>query len=123
MLLAAGYYDRIAGIVAAVILGWLFARNPLIANPSLPVVGWMLIAHAEGKSVAQAHLRHLNPLPANLGDVLKRHKTVLCPEMNMGQLRMMLRARYLVDIIGLNKVQGMPFRIREILSAIEEHTS
>ncbi len=99
----------------------------------LLVLGWgstygaihaaMKIAHKDGKSVAQAHLRHLNPFPKNLGDVMKRYKKVICAEMNMGQLRMMLRDRFLVDVIGLNKVQGMPFRIREILTAIDEHTS
>ena len=64
-----------------------------------------------GKSVAHCHLRYLNPLPANLGEILKRYKKVLVPELNLGQLRMLIRAEYLVDAIGLNKVQGKPFSV------------
>ena len=67
-----------------------------------------------GLSVAQAHLRHLNPLPANLGDVLARYRTVLMPEMNLGQLSMLLRARYLVDIKSYTKVSGLPFQAEEL---------
>ena len=66
------------------------------------------------------HLRHLNPLPSNLGDVLKRYKRVLVPEMNLGQLYWVLRAKYLVDVIGLHKVQGKPFMQSEIEGKIEE---
>ena len=66
---------------------------------------------AEGKSVAHAHLRHLNPFPANLGDVLKRYKTVLVPELNLGQLAFLLAGQYLVDAVGCNRVKGKPFRI------------
>ena len=73
-----------------------------------------------GGKVSAIHLRYLNPFPANLGDVLARFERVLVPEMNMGQLRMLLRARYLVDAIGLNKIQGQPFKIKEIEKKIEE---
>jgi 2-oxoglutarate ferredoxin oxidoreductase subunit alpha len=62
---------------------------------------------------------HLNPLPANTGDVLRRYPRVLVPEMNMGQLVTVLRSTYLVDAKGLNKVQGRPFTAREIAEAIE----
>jgi 2-oxoglutarate/2-oxoacid ferredoxin oxidoreductase subunit alpha len=67
-----------------------------------------------GHSVAQAHLRHLNPLPANLGEVLGRYRTVLVPEMNLGQLALLLRGRYLVDIKRYTKVSGLPFRAEEL---------
>jgi 2-oxoglutarate ferredoxin oxidoreductase subunit alpha len=67
-----------------------------------------------GLSVAQAHLRHLNPLPANLGEVLSRYRTVLLPEMNLGQLSLLLRARYLVDIKSYTNVTGMPFKAEEM---------
>ena len=67
-----------------------------------------------GLPVAQAHLRHLNPFPADLGDVLHRYERVVVPEMNLGQLAMLLRARYLVDVIGYNQVRGLPFRAAEL---------
>jgi 2-oxoglutarate/2-oxoacid ferredoxin oxidoreductase subunit alpha len=73
-----------------------------------------------GRRIGHVHLRHLNPLPSNLGDVLKRYKRVLVPEMNLGQLYWVLRAKYLVDAIGLNKVQGKPFMQSEIEGKIEE---
>jgi 2-oxoglutarate/2-oxoacid ferredoxin oxidoreductase subunit alpha len=69
---------------------------------------------AAGHAVAQIHLRHLNPFPADLGDVLARYKKVLVPEMNLGQLVRMIRAEYLVDAIGFNKIQGRPFKVSEI---------
>lgn len=72
-----------------------------------------------GKSVAHCHLRFLNPLPNDLADILKSYKKVLVPELNMGQLRMLLRATYLVDAIGLNKVQGKPFSVVEVVEKIE----
>ena len=64
--------------------------------------------------MAQAHLRHLNPFPSDLGDVLRRYDRVVVPEMNLGQLALLLRARYLVDVIGYNQVRGMPFRAAEL---------
>ncbi len=70
--------------------------------------------------VGHVHLRHLNPFPSNLGDVLQRYKKVVVAEMNMGQLLMVLRAKFLVDAIGLNKVQGKPFQQAEIEAKIEE---
>ena len=73
-----------------------------------------------GHAVAQAHLRHLNPFPANLGDVLRRYERVLVPEINLGQLALLLRGRYLVDVISYNRVRGLPFRAAELAEAIEE---
>ncbi len=75
---------------------------------------------ARGRRVGHVHLRHLNPLPKNLGEVLRRYRRVVVPEMNLGQLLMVLRAKYLVDAIGLNKVQGKPFRQDEIEQKVEE---
>ncbi len=77
-------------------------------------------ARAHGYSVSCAQLRYLNPLPANTGTVLKNFKHVLVPELNLGQLSLILRAKYLVDIIGLNKVQGQPFKTSEIENRIYE---
>jgi 2-oxoglutarate ferredoxin oxidoreductase subunit alpha len=73
-----------------------------------------------GRSVAHAHLRHLNPFPANTGEVLRRYDTVLVPEMNLGQLAMLVRARFLVDAIGYNQVRGLPFKTEEIASVLQE---
>jgi 2-oxoglutarate ferredoxin oxidoreductase subunit alpha len=76
---------------------------------------------ADGKSVSCAHLRHLNPFPKNLGEVLAGFETVIVPEMNLGQLCTMIRARYLVDAIPFSKVKGRPFQIREIVRKVEEY--
>ena len=70
--------------------------------------------------MAHAHLRHLNPLPGNTGDVLARYERVLVPELNLGQLAMLLRARYLVDAVSLGKVRGRPFWVRDVAGVIEE---
>jgi 2-oxoglutarate/2-oxoacid ferredoxin oxidoreductase subunit alpha len=75
---------------------------------------------AKGNRIGHVHLRHLNPLPRNLGEVLKRYRQVLVPEMNMGQLVMVLRAKFLVDAQGYNKIQGKPFKQAEIEQKIEE---
>src|SRR4029079_6861438 len=74
----------------------------------------------KGKRIGDVHLRWLNPLPKNLGEVLKRYKKVVVPEMNMGQLLWVLRAKYLVDAEGYNKIQGKPFKQSEIEAKIEE---
>jgi 2-oxoglutarate ferredoxin oxidoreductase subunit alpha len=70
----------------------------------------------EGKSVGHVHLRHLNPLPSDLGDILARYRRVLVPELNLGQLVKLIRAEYLVDAVGLNKIQGQPFKVSEIVA-------
>ncbi len=75
----------------------------------------------EGKSVSAAHLRHLNPFPRNLGEVLAGFETVIVPEMNLGQLCTMIRAKYLVDAVPFSKVKGRPFQIREIVRKVEEY--
>jgi len=72
------------------------------------------------KRIGHLHLRHLNPLPFNVGDILKRYKKVLVPELNMGQLSWVLRAKFLVNAIGLNKIQGRPFKQSELEQKIEE---
>ncbi|HEX5883043.1 MAG TPA: 2-oxoacid:acceptor oxidoreductase subunit alpha [Pyrinomonadaceae bacterium] len=75
----------------------------------------------EGKNVSSAHLRHLNPFPRNLGEVLAGFETVIVPEMNLGQLCTMIRAKYLVDAVPFSKVKGRPFQIREIVRKVEEY--
>ena len=77
-------------------------------------------ARKQRLSVAHAHLRYLNPFPANLGEVLQRYETVLIPELNMGQLRLLIRAKYLIDAVGLNKVKGKPFAVVEIVQKIKQ---
>jgi 2-oxoglutarate ferredoxin oxidoreductase subunit alpha len=72
-----------------------------------------------GGQVAHAHLRHLNPFPRNTGDVLRRYERVLVPEMNLGQLLKLVRAEYLVDAVGYNRVRGLPLRAAEVAEAIE----
>jgi 2-oxoglutarate ferredoxin oxidoreductase subunit alpha len=73
-----------------------------------------------GASVAQANLRHLSPFPANLGDVLRAYDKVLVPEINLGQLALLLRGRYLVDVISYNRVRGLPFRAAELAGVIRD---
>ncbi len=75
-----------------------------------------------GRSVAHAHLRYMNPFPSNLGEILGRYDKVLMPELNMGQLRMLIRSRFLVDAVGFNKVKGKPFSVTELLEKICEMT-
>jgi 2-oxoglutarate ferredoxin oxidoreductase subunit alpha len=75
---------------------------------------------SHGHAVAHVHLRHLNPLPANLGDVLRRYDKVVVPEVNLGQLAAVVRARYLVDAISYNKVRGLPFTAAELEAMLEE---
>jgi 2-oxoglutarate ferredoxin oxidoreductase subunit alpha len=99
----------------------------------LLVVGWggtygstitaVQRAQRKGYKVAQAHLRYLNPMPKNTGEVLKRYKKILVPELNCGQLRMLLRSEFLLDAVGLNKFQGRPFLVSEIEQKIEELVS
>jgi 2-oxoglutarate ferredoxin oxidoreductase subunit alpha len=71
-----------------------------------------------GKKVAWVHLVHLNPLPSNLGEVLRAHPKVLVPELNMGQLVRLVRAEYLVDAVSVTKIQGVPFTALEVETAI-----
>lgn len=75
---------------------------------------------AEGKSVAHAHLRWMNPFPSNLGELLSRYEKVLIPELNLGQLRSLIRSKYLIDAVGLNKVKGRPFDVQEVVAKIHQ---
>jgi 2-oxoglutarate ferredoxin oxidoreductase subunit alpha len=76
---------------------------------------------AAGKSVAHCHLRYVNPMPRNVGDILKRFKKFLVPELNMGQLRLLLRSEFLVDAKGLNKLKGKPFLVSEVVNSINDN--
>jgi len=75
---------------------------------------------AEGLSVAHAHLRYMNPFPANLGEVLSSYRTVIIPELNRGQLAMLVRAEYSIEPVCLNKVQGKPFSVQEVTERIKQ---
>jgi 2-oxoglutarate ferredoxin oxidoreductase subunit alpha len=97
-------------VAQVLVLGWGSTYGPIAAGARL--------ARAAGTPVATAQLRHLNPFPANLGDVLHRYARVLVPEMNLGQLALLLRARFLVDTVGYNRVRGMPFTSGEIADAV-----
>jgi 2-oxoglutarate ferredoxin oxidoreductase subunit alpha len=89
-------------------------------STSGPITAALKSEKFNGRRIGHVHLRHLNPLPKNLGDVLMRYDKVLVPEMNMGQLVMVLRAKYLVDAEGFNKIQGKPFKTSEIERKIEQ---
>jgi 2-oxoglutarate ferredoxin oxidoreductase subunit alpha len=96
---------------ALLVLGW--------GSTAGAITGAVNSARRQGLSVSRAHLRHLNPFPSNLGEVLARFDRVLLPEMNLGQLALLLRARYLKDVVTLSKVQGKPFTRQEILDKIQ----
>jgi 2-oxoglutarate ferredoxin oxidoreductase subunit alpha len=98
------------GKARVLVLGWGSTYGPIGAACE--------ITRRTGLSVAQAHLRHLNPFPSNLGEVLRSYDKVLVPEMNLGQLSMLIRAKYLVDVVGINQVRGMPFKSTELVAAI-----
>jgi 2-oxoglutarate ferredoxin oxidoreductase subunit alpha len=85
-----------------------------------PITAALRAQRAKGRRIGHVHVRHLNPLPRNMGDLLARYRKVLVPEMNMGQLLWVLRAKFLVPAEGLNKIQGKPFTQREIETKIEE---
>ncbi len=84
-----------------------------------PVAAGVRRVRKGGGSVAHAHLRYLNPFPRNTGEVLRHYERVLVPEMNLGQLRKLVRAEFLVDAAGYNRVRGVPFRASEVADAIE----
>jgi 2-oxoglutarate ferredoxin oxidoreductase subunit alpha len=98
------------GRARVLVLGWGSTYGPIGAA--------VRRLRSAGRPVAQAHLRHLNPFPSDLGDVLRRYDRVLVPEMNLGQLSMLLRAKFLVDVVGYNKVRGLPFTAAELVDAI-----
>ena len=96
----------------------------------LCVLGWgstygaiktaLIDLHEEGYDVAHVHLRHVNPFPKNLGDLLAGYEKVLIPEMNGGQLLQLIRAKYLIPAVGFNKIQGLPFATEEIKTKVKE---
>src|SRR5205809_7639477 len=99
------------GDASVLVLGWGGTYGPIAAACRR--------VRNSGKSVAHAHLRHLNPFPLNTGDVLRRYEKVLVPEMNLGQLLKLVRSQFLVDAIGYNRVRGFPLRAAELQDAIE----
>jgi 2-oxoglutarate/2-oxoacid ferredoxin oxidoreductase subunit alpha len=102
--------DDPAGGAEVLVLGWGSTYGPISAA--------VLAVRSAGGRVAQAHLRHLNPFPGNTGEVLRGYRTVIVPEMNLGQLSLLLRARFLVDVQGCNQVRGLPFTTQELVDAI-----
>jgi 2-oxoglutarate ferredoxin oxidoreductase subunit alpha len=102
--------DDPSGEASTLVLGWGSTYGPIGAA--------VRRVRAEGHAVATAHLHHLNPLPRNTGDVLRRYEKVLVPEMNLGQLLLLLRSQFLVDAVGYNRVRGRPFRSSELADAI-----
>src|SRR6476661_7571866 len=99
------------GDAKVLVLGWGGTYGPIAA-------GCRRVRNT-GRNVAHAHLRHLNPFPRNTGDVLRRYDRVLVPEMNLGQLLKLVRAEFLVDAVGYNRVTGQPLRAAEVADAIE----
>ncbi len=103
--------DDPSGDARVLVLGWGSTYGPNLAA--------VRRLRAEGKSVAHAHLRHLNPFPANTGEVLQRYDRVIVPEMNLGQLAMLLRAKYLVDVRSHTSVRGLPFKVADLAEVID----
>ncbi|WUI00170.1 2-oxoacid:acceptor oxidoreductase subunit alpha [Spirillospora sp. NBC_00431] len=130
-----GNHDRMVRLRQAKVDGIAGDIAPLaVDDPSgaarVLVVGWggtygaisaaVRRVRAAGQHVAQAHLRHLNPFPANLPEVLRSYDKVIVPEINLGQLAMLLRGRFLIDVIGYNQVRGLPFKAEELQSVIQD---
>ncbi|KRE95836.1 2-oxoglutarate ferredoxin oxidoreductase subunit alpha [Nocardioides sp. Soil774] len=102
--------DDPSGEAKVLVLGWGSTYGPIGAG--------VRRVRKAGYHVAQAHLRHLNPFPSDLGEVLKRYDRVLVPEMNLGQLSLLLRAKYLVDVVGYNEVRGLPLKAAVLADVI-----
>jgi 2-oxoglutarate/2-oxoacid ferredoxin oxidoreductase subunit alpha len=102
--------DDPSGAATVLVIGWGSTYGPIGAA--------IRQVRQVGFDVAQVHLRHLNPFPKDLGDILRSYDKVLVPEMNMGQLSMLLRAKYLVDAIGFNVIRGLPIKAAELADAI-----
>jgi 2-oxoglutarate ferredoxin oxidoreductase subunit alpha len=130
-----GNHDTMVRLRQAMVDGIAAAIDPLeVDDPTgdaeLLVLGWgstygpigaaVRDVREAGGRVAQAHLRHLNPFPANTGDVVGRYRQVLIPEMNLGQLAMLIRSRFLVDAMSYTSVRGLPFKAIELTEAIQE---
>ncbi len=105
--------DDPSGDARLLVIGWGSSYGPIGAACRR--------VRAQGLKIAQAHLRHLNPFPANLGEVLKSYDRVVLPEMNLGQLALLLRGRYLVDIKSYTKVAGLPFKAEELQHVLTEY--
>ncbi len=104
--------DDATGDAKLLVLGWGSTYGPITAA--------VRRLRAAGQSVAQAHLRHLNPFPRNLGEVLRAYDRVVIPEMNLGQLATLVRAKYLVDARSFTQVNGMPFQAEQLATALQE---
>ncbi len=103
--------DDATGTAKVLVLGWGSTYGPIGAA--------VRRVRRAGYQIAQAHLRHLNPFPANLGEVLARYDKVVIPEMNMGQLALLIRGRYLTDVLSVTQVRGMPFRAAELADMLQ----
>ncbi|MFH8560385.1 2-oxoacid:acceptor oxidoreductase subunit alpha [Streptomyces sp. NPDC017988] len=104
--------DDPSGEARTLVLGWGSTYGPITAA--------VRRLRTAGVPIAQAHLRHLNPFPRNLGEVLRRYDKVVIPEMNLGQLATLIRAKYLVDAVSYNQVNGMPFKAEQLATALKE---
>jgi 2-oxoglutarate/2-oxoacid ferredoxin oxidoreductase subunit alpha len=93
------------------VLGWGSTYGPIVAAARR--------VRKTGRLLAYTHLRHLNPFPANLGDILRSYERVIVPEMNLGQLALLLRAKYLVDIRSYSRVRGLPISLSELARDLE----
>jgi 2-oxoglutarate ferredoxin oxidoreductase subunit alpha len=104
--------DDPAGDAKVAVIGWGSTYGPIGAACRQ--------VRNSGRSIAQIHLRHLNPMPADLGKILAQYDRVVCPEMNLGQLALLLRAKYLVDVQSHTQVRGLPFRAAELASVLQD---
>jgi 2-oxoglutarate ferredoxin oxidoreductase subunit alpha len=102
--------DDPGGGARTLVLGWGSTYGPIGAAVKR--------VRRSGAGVAHAHLHHLNPFPRNTGEVLAHYDKVLIPEMNLGQLLQLVRAEFLVDAVGYNRVRGVPFKVSELEEAI-----
>ena len=104
--------DDPSGRAKVLVLGWGSTYGPIGAACRR--------VRKAGHDVAQVHLRHLNPFPRDLGEILARYDAVMVPEMNLGQLSLLIRARYLVDVVGYNHVRGLPLKAAELAEAVTD---
>jgi 2-oxoglutarate/2-oxoacid ferredoxin oxidoreductase subunit alpha len=104
--------DDPSGKAKVLVLGWGSTYGPIGAACRR--------VRKAGYDVAQVHLRHLNPFPKDLGEILKQYDAVMVPEMNLGQLSMLIRAKYLVDVVGYNHVRGLPLKAAELAESITD---
>ncbi|MEQ3541866.1 2-oxoacid:acceptor oxidoreductase subunit alpha [Pseudonocardia tropica] len=107
--------DDPSGEAELLVIGWGSTYGPIVAGARR--------VRGKGHNVATAQIRNLNPMPANLGEVLRRYTTVLVPEMNLGQLALLLRGRYLVDAKSYTKVSGLPFKAEELQDVFLDYLS